>query len=53
MNVRDLVKPLYTTVIFKGINEYILERSPLNIINAVKPLLIMVVFKKIPNDTMQ
>ena len=38
MNVINVVKPFYNTVISNVIKEHILERNPMNVINVVKPL---------------
>ena len=53
MNVTNVVKHLYVTVISKYIKECILERNPTNVINVINPSHITIVSKYIKGHILE
>ena len=51
MNVSDMIKPLHITVISKYINEHIVERSPVIVMNVLKPSHVIVHSKHLKEHT--
>jgi hypothetical protein len=51
MNVSDMIKPLHITVISKYINEHIVERSPVIVMNVLKPSHVFVHSKHLKEHT--